>query len=232
MKNWMNKFRSSMVAISALGLLAAQTALAHDSSRMSKGSSHNSQSGNSHVIAAPNGNTGFSGIGLPKALDTGKDGKHKGKDLTGGNGSMSQVIPAANGNTGFSGIGLPKNEGKAQFNSASKSLSSLGIFSQLTSTAGNVAAVANPQGFSPAAHPIFQTDPSHKLQSGGPALHADPKLKLEQFSPVETLSSDLGLLIPGRDNKLVLIPTLPADPYLKLRDQQNWSSTQLENWGE
>src|SRR6478672_9482175 len=180
MKSWMNKFRSSMVAISAFGLLAVQTASAHDSGHMSSGSSHNSRSGNSnnsHVIAAPNGNTGFSGIGLPKALD--KDGKHKGKDMTGGNGSVSRVIPAANGNTGISGIGLPKNEGKAQFNSASKALGSLGIFSQLSSAAGNVANVANPQVFGPGQHPLFQVDPSRKVLSGKPSLHADPKVKLQ-----------------------------------------------------
>jgi hypothetical protein len=47
------------------------------------------------VIAAPNGNTGINGSGLPVP-------KKKGKKRPGG------VIPAPNGNTGINGTGLPQ----------------------------------------------------------------------------------------------------------------------------
>jgi hypothetical protein len=47
------------------------------------------------VIAAPNGNTGINGSGLPKP-------KKKGKKRPG------RVIPAPNGNTGINGTGLPQ----------------------------------------------------------------------------------------------------------------------------
>jgi hypothetical protein len=47
------------------------------------------------VIAAPNGNTGINGSGLPKP-------KKKGKNRPG------RVIPAPNGNTGINGTGLPR----------------------------------------------------------------------------------------------------------------------------
>jgi hypothetical protein len=47
------------------------------------------------VIAAPNGNTGINGTGLPRP-------KKKGKNRPG------RVIPAPNGNTGINGTGLPQ----------------------------------------------------------------------------------------------------------------------------
>lgn len=47
------------------------------------------------VIAAPNGNTGINGSGLPRP-------KKKGKNRPG------RVIPAPNGNTGINGTGLPQ----------------------------------------------------------------------------------------------------------------------------
>jgi hypothetical protein len=47
------------------------------------------------VIAAPNGNTGINGSGLPKP-------NKKGKNRPG------RVIPAPNGNTGINGTGLPQ----------------------------------------------------------------------------------------------------------------------------
>jgi hypothetical protein len=47
------------------------------------------------VIAAPNGNTGINGSGLPRP-------KKKGKNRPG------RVIPAPNGNTGINGTGLPR----------------------------------------------------------------------------------------------------------------------------
>jgi hypothetical protein len=47
------------------------------------------------MIAAPNGNTGINGSGLPKPKKMGK--KRPGR-----------VIPAPNGNTGINGTGLPQ----------------------------------------------------------------------------------------------------------------------------
>ena len=50
------------------------------------------------VIAAPNGNTGINGSGLPRPKVPAKKGKNR----------PSRIIPAPNGNTGINGTGLPQ----------------------------------------------------------------------------------------------------------------------------
>lgn len=130
MKSLFTNLRKSLAVISAAGMLVPSPAWAHGPSHNSGSSGMSHKSSSSGVIAAPNGNTGYSGIGLPKPLDKHNDkGEHNNGDVKLGGGVVisGNVTPAPNGNTGVTGIGLPKNTWSNK--SFSSGNASLGVFS-------------------------------------------------------------------------------------------------------
>jgi hypothetical protein len=148
MKSLKNKFRATAVAIAALGIILPQTAWAgghggggHSMSHSSGGSGGNSQPRMHHqppassVIPAPNGNTGVTGIGLPKPLDASKghSNGHDSKNLSLGGGVElpKHVKSAPNGNTGITGIGLPNDSSKTPASFAGSDGGRLGILSSM-----------------------------------------------------------------------------------------------------
>jgi hypothetical protein len=231
MKSLKNKFRLTVVAMAAVGMIVPQTAWAgghggggHSSGHSSGGSSGNSQPRVHHqppasgVIPAPNGNTGISGIGLPKPLDASKghSNGHDSKNLSLGGGVElpNHVKSAPNGNTGITGIGRPQGSSKTPASFVGSDAGQLGILSSMAGGASQKATNAGiiiiggksdalkfapigghhndfPAGLSPSS-PLLRTADKGGLGILGNANHAANDAELTVGPPKSHKNSNSG----------------------------------------